>query len=83
MRPPNAAALPLIDTSLLPTRLLESVLTASMRAARSIDAPEVPVLSVPLPRSFNERPAGSTSRTETSPRNDIVAGPTFTVTVPL
>ena len=48
-----------------------------------MEAPELPVLSVPLPSRRSERAAGSTSFISTSPRNDIVAGPTFTVTVPL
>ncbi len=41
------------------------------------------MVSVPLPRRRSECAAASMSRTSTSPRNDIVAGPTRTVTVPL
>ena len=83
MRPPKAAALPLIDTSLEPTNWLKPPSTASMRASRFMETPELPVLSVPLPIRRRVWVVASTSCTSTSPRNDIVAGPTRTVTVPL
>ncbi len=83
MRPPKAAALPLIDTSLLPMRLQALSLTASMRAVKSMDAPELPEESVPLPTRRRVRLAASTALTSTSPRNDMLAGPNFTATVPL
>ncbi len=57
------------------------------RSTRAVEvhrcADEPPVLSVPLPTSRSVRAAASTSFTSMSPRNDIVAGPTLTVTVPL
>ncbi len=83
MRPPKAAALPLIDTSLEPTNSDKPPSDESMRASIFMDAPELPVLSVPLPIRRRLRFVGSTSCTSTSPLNDIFAGPTFTDTVPL
>jgi len=82
-RPPKVAALPLIDTSLVPTRLEASPTSGSTRAVRSIDAPEPPVVSVPLPSKRKVRAGGSTDTTSTSPRNVMLAGPKRTATVPL
>ena len=47
-RAPKLAALPLIETSLLPDQVARGASSASMRAVRSIEAAEVPVVSVPL-----------------------------------
>src|SRR5271157_3620702 len=83
MRPPKAAALPLIDNSHIPTKVLEAPSAPSMRAVRFMEAPVLPVLSVPLPSRRNDRALASTSVICTSPLKDIVAGPTLVVTVPL
>ena len=80
---PKAAALPLMDTSLVPRRRQEAASIASTRAVRSIAAPELPVVSVPLPTRRSVLRRRSSAMTSTSPRNDMLAGPNFTATVPL
>ena len=75
--------MPLIATSLLPSNLHVAASTGSMRAVRSIAAPELPVVSVPLPTRRTLCVAGSISITSTVPRNAMLAGPNFTATVPL
>src|SRR5579864_566591 len=81
-RPPRAAALPLIVTSLLPVSSHASP-AARTAATRSIDAADVPVASAPLPTRCRLRAVASRSITSISPLNDIVAGPSRTVMVPL
>src|SRR5271157_3015821 len=48
MRPPNTAALPLMEISLIPTKVHSPPSAVSMRATRFMEAPELPVLSVRL-----------------------------------
>ncbi len=83
MRPPNAAALPESETTLCPLSVERPPSATSMRAVRSIDPADDPVVSEPLPKSRSVRDTASTSLTSMSPRKESVAGPTRTVTVPL
>ena len=58
-------------------------LSASTRAVRSIDAAELPDVSVPLATSRKVLLAASSALTSILPRNDMLAGPSLTDTVPL
>ena len=77
MRPPKAAALPLIDTSLLPTRLHEASF-GGLDARSQIHGSAGTPGAVGALAQQTQRPGGRVDvRTSTSPRNDIVAGPTL------